>query len=548
MNTNNLIILLVVIPLLGSAVCSVGKITSKLIICKISIAAAMLCNLYVLILTYPLISGGNELTFIIGGWEPVAGIAFGFDMLGWIVSLLILVITSMSMLFAFSEDHYSPMFYFTILVLLAGMKGILLTRDLFNLFVFFEILAITSYILIAYLQKSHSVLASFKYLIVGSAAMLIYLLGVFIIYQSTGSLSFSAIEQMRLSGEYVKLHFAIVAIFTGIGVRCAFIPFHTWLPEAHAYAPHPVSAILSGVMIKAAFISLWRILATGGLSDLNSIFLIIGVVTAFLGAFWALCENDAKKILAFSSVSQIGYIVSAFSIATTLSRSASLYHIISHAFSKSLLFLSVGCVVWMTGERNIRKLGGFWKSNPFLTILFLTAALSITGVPPFGGFVSKKMILESSLDIPFVYSLLFATSIITFGAYIKISSIFFGPFRNRIEECSKARKIPVSAYLPLMLLSALCIGTGLFPDFWTGFFHSGINAGQPMIASGVYSIKGFLELVPVIIGGILLYSGTTQKTGILIAKTVRATNATLSDAVFFVLTGFVAILLILWYN
>ncbi|MDG5813775.1 proton-conducting transporter membrane subunit [Chitinispirillales bacterium ANBcel5] len=543
LNTNNLILSLVIIPLLGASVCSLGKILSNQFISKASVIITLLLSFTTVVLSYRTFTTVREVTFIAGGWQPVAGILMGFDMLSWTASLLVLIICTCGIIFAMIEDTYSPMFYFTFLIMLAGMQGVLITRDFFNLFVFFEILAICSYILIAYFQKSHSVLASFKYLIIGSAAMVFYLIGVFIIYQNTGSVAFSAINDLNPQQMSPTLAVAIIALVIGIGVRTAFIPFHTWLPEAHAYAPHPVSAILSGVMIKVAFIALWRVLDLSLSPVLLTVFLFTGTVTALLGACYALSEIDAKKILAFSSVSQMGYLIAALGIGSTVSRTAALYHAFNHGIFKCLLFLSVGTMILLTGERNIKKLRGIAKSFPLLSIFYLTAALSIAGIPPFSGFVSKKTILNEASGYS-MHTLLWIASFVTFAAYFKLSLILTGK-KTKSVETSAVKPIRFF-YLPIGFLSLLTLIMGLLPQFWLNFFSFAQVSSTTIEPYPVYTTGAILGILPVIVAGITIFLLSKTNTGNLITNRIRRIVPSLSRATGYLLAAFVLATILLW--
>jgi formate hydrogenlyase subunit 3/multisubunit Na+/H+ antiporter MnhD subunit len=500
---SGLLILLLVLPLGGALATALGKKLPRL-----GPAAGLLVPAACLGLLVPLapaalaaLEGGPALVYELGRWSEPVGIALYFDGLAWLTSAVGLLVALCALLFAVSEGGHPPSFYFFFLLLIFGMQGVILTGDLFNLFVFLEVLSIASYILIAGAGKPRSLVASFRYLMISSLGIAFFLLGTFLFYRAAGTLS------LRLLGEALagaspaarwELELAVVCLAVGVGVKASFLPFHTWLPDAHAAAPHPVSAVLSGVMIKVSFLVVWRLLRLFAAADLQVVLLWVGALTALFGVGAAISQVDAKRLLAFHSVSQMGYIVAAFGAGAAatggagaaagragVALGASLYHLVSHSLFKSLLFLAVGAVIHLTGERDLRRAArqrpqaALAGRVPVLFALFLAGALSISGLPPFNGYVSKGLVTASLKGQPLAYGLILLAGAGTVASMLKLSGIFFrrretGPAAGAVAEPAAApalsspaaaarNRLPLSMYLPLALLAALCLTTGLLP-------------------------------------------------------------------------------------
>lgn len=465
---SSLVILLVIIPFIASAIALFNRFTPHLPLGRsASLVAVSLCLISLFLLFPDIFSGGN-INYPLGGWKEPVGISLYMDGLAWITSLIGLIVTLFTLIFAEGEEKYEYKFYFFFLTCLGGMQGVILTQDIFNMFVFFEILSIATYLLIAYPRKGKSILASFNYLLISSLGIGFFLLGIALLYQQTGVLSLK--EIMKRGNEIYEnssiFSLALVFLITGIGVKAAFVPLHTWLPDAHAFAPHPVSAILSGVMIKVSFLAIWRLIGLFRYSAFQPIFLWIGVITAFTGVIWTLAQNDCKRLLAYSSISQMGFIIASFGATTSLSLTASFYHILNHSLFKSLLFLSVGAVVYTTGKREIEKLHQPVKKMPAVFISFLIGTLSICGVPFFNGYISKNLIFLSLKKYPFPYFLIFLTSVGTVASFLKLSGIFtLKP--KQAKETITAKKVPVEMLIPLVILASLCLLTAMYPFLWT---------------------------------------------------------------------------------
>lgn len=548
---SNLVILLIVIPFLASFFVLLDRYLLNFYIADlISIIAISLC-LFFLVLLYPSMIDGKIISYLVGGWKEPVGIALYMNGFAWVTSFIGVVICLLILIYARDNRNYTYDFYFLFLILIGGMQGVILTQDLFNMFVFFEILSIASYILIAYSKKSKSVIAGFNYLLISSLGMGFFLLGIVLFYGQTGVLSLREgahlIDELGRGSRIFVLSLLLICV--GIGIKAAFVPLHTWLPDAHAFAPHPVSAVLSAVMIKISFLAIWRILRIFQATHLQHILLWIGGITALVGIIWAIAQSDAKKLLAYSSISQMGFIIASFGVATSVSLTASFYHILSHSLFKSLLFLSIGVVIYTTGKRNIYELSGLGRKMPFVGMSFFIGAFSICGIPPFNGYVSKTLISISMKNFPFVYLLLFLASVGTVSSFSKLSGIFTGREISKDSNSQSkklSRKISGGILTSLTVLSVLCLVTGIF-------YQSGIRLVSRLILGEkirypvfIYSSSHLGGSGFVVLLGLVVYFFISTSRGKKVLRYIEKIKLGLNDSLLLVVVGFLIFVALSW--
>jgi formate hydrogenlyase subunit 3/multisubunit Na+/H+ antiporter MnhD subunit len=541
--------LLVLFPFLGAAVALVcegirNSVPAPLIRYSVGVAgfASILSPLGVAIRVLPAVMGGQVFTEVVGGWSGVVGIELRLDGPAVTGVLTITVIALLIYWYLQAEGGYTPVFTFYYLVAVGGMLGLVLSDDLFNLFVFFEIVSLSAYLLIAYKKKPRALYAVFRYLVIGTIGMSVYLLGVFVVYRETGVLSLSVLQRVFSSGESgTAMQVAVAALLVGAGTRVACFPFHVWLPEAHGQAPHPVSALLSGIMIKAGFLTLYRIVTAFPFAPVYEIFAVIGPVTALFGVFAALVQTDMKKLLAYHSVSQMGYILTGFSLPET---GVALYHMVNHAVFKSLLFLTVGIIITAYQRRNIYTVAGVLKGMPVAGICLLIGAASISGLPPFNGYASKT-VLSATFASHSLYPLLQVASIGTVASFLKLSSIVLS---GRGKSCHLPVKPAVSIYLPVGILSVMCVVLGVFPEYWAGFFSNAavIGTGHTAlfgVSDGFFSLSRISKTAVTTVFGIAVFRVVTAAPGKRLAAWTRSRAPGIDVSVMSVLYGWIAIVL-----
>jgi multicomponent Na+:H+ antiporter subunit D len=519
--------ILIILPFFGSLIALLGKLLPwKKLAAVVSVLSVPAAGT-VLALQAPAILAGEVLVYEVGGWPAPFGIVLQMDGFAWFSSVLTLAVAVAVVIAAFARPGYGPQFCFFLLLLVAGMEMVVLTNDLFNMFVGFEIVAIAAYVLIAFERSADGLLASFKYLMLSSVGIIFFLFGVFLVYRDFGVLSMQSVQELLALdpglADTTSIHLAVAALCVGIGVRTAFIPFHTWLPEAHAYAPHPISALLSGALIKVSFFALVRILWAFSGEYLYELLMWIGAATAFMAVVWALAQTDAKRLLAYHSVSQMGYVLAAFGAGAFASTTAASYHALNHALFKSLLFLAVGTAVRMTEERDLYAMPGLGRRAPVLALTFAVGALSIAGIPPFNGYASKQLISYALAGEP-AYILVWLTGIGTVASFIKLSRIFRPAPSTTVPDAGGREHVspgptdrhhdPPDPYLsrpgflihvPTVFLAALCVATGVFSPFIAPVIHRLVGAAGSLTMPPAYTAAKLGQTAVVVVLGVGLY-------------------------------------------
>jgi formate hydrogenlyase subunit 3/multisubunit Na+/H+ antiporter MnhD subunit len=373
--------------------------------------------------------------------------------------------------------------------------------------------------------------------------MAFFLIGIFLLYQHTGTLAILDMARLvtAVPSASPQISVAIVALIIGLGVRTAFFRFHTWLPDAHAYAPHPISAMLSGVHLKISFLTIWRFVVIFEMHNLQTLLLWLGAGTALIAVIWALMQTDCKKLLAWHSISQMGYILAGFGTGHTLGLTASFLHVINHGLFKSLLFLSVGSVIHVTGERSLKQPGNLAGKFPVLTLMFLAGALSIAGIPPFNGFVSKKLLLLSVKRSSVIYIALWLASAGTVASFTKLSGIFRNPLKHPASASRYHHKLSHLAYIPLSILAFFCLVMGVFGRDLTNFLST-VLFGQPATFNlSFYTLTNLLDTVFALGIGILLYKVLISARGQKIAALMRQKFVSLDTALLWLVIGFLGL-------
>lgn len=548
---NKLIILFVIIPLAASfftLICKISRIRNSAM-AKTAAALSFAAGFLLLILFSDVISAGNIYSNVIGSWSIITGISQKLDRLAWTGLALMNIVSSLSLLYTFSENKYNSDFYFFFLLLHAGMAGMLLADDLFNLFVCLEITGISTYVLIAYTKKEKSIFASFKYLMLSSLGISLFLIGIFIVYRQTGSLFFDDMKRVFSSDNTHTLEtaFAVAALIAGIGVRTAFIPY-TWLPDAHAFAPHPVSAVLSGVLIKVSFFAVWKLIIVLAIFEAGIFLLWMGAAIALIGVLRALSQTDFKVLLAWHSVSQMGFIFAGFGAGTSLSVTGALFHAISHGLFKSLLFLSVSLVIIRTGERSLDRISGMAKKMPLAALLFVIGALSITGVPPFTGFVSKNMILSGLKYYPAAYWILIASSVGTVASFTKLSLVFRGKLSSAASAAFTGGKRFSAGYTGMGILALLCLLAGIFGKHLASALNFYVTATSGPETASPWNTSEYIKTALIIISGIFCYFFIMSRPGKYLQKTARKFQLSFDSQLVLLLAGFLALLAFLYFK
>lgn len=443
--------------------------------------ATLLANLATIsLLVLAILSIGQSGVYEIGKWSIPLGINLVLDGLSSLMLLAISVVSTAAMLFSarYMEQYTAKSKYLSLFMLMvAGMNGVVLSGDIFNLFVFLEIASIASYALVGFGCEHEELEASFKYMVMGSIGSIFVLFAVALVYGNTGSLNMAYISKaIQSSGLNAGLAFALALFITGFGLKAALVPFHAWLPDAHPSAPAPISAMLSGVLIKTLGVyALARVVFNVfGISiSTGWLLIVLGILSMVAGAFLAIGQWDFKRLLAYSSISQLGYVILGIGLGgliiarggnlawASLAILGGLFHLINHAVYKSLLFLTSGSVEMSTGTRQMKQMGGLAEKLPFTRATCTVASAAIVGIPPFSGFWSKLILVIAAIQAGFywVAAIIVFVSLCTLIMYLKVQRyVFLGELPENLQQTKENKN---SMLIAMVFLACLCMLMGL---------------------------------------------------------------------------------------
>lgn len=454
----------IIIPLLAAFLISLiaGKKDNwAVILSVISVSALLVLSLYSFITMKD-----QTVTYEMSAWSIPYGIVLVQDALTSFILVMVSIISFTSLIFSIQYIRHLSMdwkYYSLFMLLVTGMNGVIITGDLFNLYVFMEIALFSAFALVAYGSKAEEFEAAFKYAVMGSVSSFLILAGIAVTYSATSTLTMAKVAEV-LPAVDQKVIFWIGALFiAGFGLKAAAMPFHAWLPDAHSSAPAPISAMLSGVLIKALGIYVMlRIFYNvfNAPEIFMKIFLVLGTISIIVGVFLAIGQWDMKRLLAYHSISQIGYILLGMGIATPLGILGAVFHLFNHAIFKSLLFYNAGSVEMALGTRDLRKMGNLMKLLPTTSQTSLIASLSISGIPPFNGFFSKLIIIIAALQAGLPWYAVFAIigSLLTLASFMKVQR--YGFKGETVIDLSE-NKIGWRMNSAMITLAVLCILTSL---------------------------------------------------------------------------------------
>jgi len=446
----------------------------------LAVGAAAIAFAEIVALIKPVMIDGQVISYWMGGWEPVNGYAIGIgyeiDQLNLFFALLVVSTFLFSGIYSLKymeRDHHLGHYYTLYLMLSGSVLGLVLTGDIFNMFVMIEIMTFACVALAAFRSRQKGALeASFKYLVIGSMGSSFTLFGITLLYAQCHTLNMAQLSSILSTTHTPTTTLALGMLVAGFGVKAYLVPFHTPAADSYTVAPASVSMMFSGMVNKAGVYGMIRLLyiifRSMDSTAVQTLLTVIGTVTMFVGVTMALSQHDFKRLLAFHSISQIGYVITAAGLGTALGLTGGLFHAMNHTLFKGLLFLCAGAVFYATGSTNLDELGGLSKRMPKTTICFLVGAFSIAGLPPFNGFASKWMIYQATYEkavttghigYALVTVVALVVSVMTLASFIKVTqAVFFG---QTPLTCRKAKEVPFAMRLPMWIMSVLCLLTGV---------------------------------------------------------------------------------------
>lgn len=464
-------ILVVAVPLLTAPLCVIIRSASG------AWAWSTLVTWVTFVLALALLSAtldGTILSYELGGWPPPWGIEYRADAANAFVIVLVTGIGALTMPYAAASvakeipKERGYLFYLMYLLCMTGLLGIAIAGDAFNLFVFLEISSLSSYVLISLGKDRKALTAAYRYLVMGTLGATFYIIGVGLMYMMTGTLNMADLATILPTVADTRTVLAAFAfIVVGLGLKLALFPLHTWLPNAYAYAPSAVTVFLASTATKVAIYALIRLTFTvyGGTGLFETtmareIVLVLAIVAMFAGAAVAIFQNDIKRMLAYSSVSQIGYMMLGVGLATGAGLTGGIVHLLNHGIMKGAAFMAMGCLFFVVGSVKLQDMAGMGKRMPLTTAAFLVAGLSLIGTPVTVGFISKWQLVQAALDIDlwYVAALILLSSLLAIAYIWRVVEV---AYLQKPEGDVVRQEAPVSMLLPMWVMVGVTIYFGI---------------------------------------------------------------------------------------
>jgi multicomponent Na+:H+ antiporter subunit D len=452
--------------------------------------AATWTALVISVLLWLQVEAAGTLSYAIGSWPPPWGIEYRVDRLS--AFMLVLVAGLAAVVLPYSrasieaevprEQHY--LFYTMFVLCLTGLLGMAITGDAFNIFVFLEISSLSSYVLIALGRDRRALVASYQYLVMGTIGATFFVIGIGLLYLMTGTLNLADMAQRLARVDNTRPVLAALAFLTvGLSLKLALFPLHQWLPNAYAHAPTAVAAFLSGTATKVAVYVLIRFYFSvfGEAQDFailptEQMLLILGLLGAFAASTVAIFQSDLKRLFAYSSVAQIGYIMLGLSFHSVNGLTASIVHLAMHGLAKAGVFMLLGGVALVMGGTTLARVQGLGFRMPFTSLGIVICGLSLVGVPGTAGFISKWHLILAALERGqwWLAFLIVASSLLA-AAYVWrfIEAAYFREPRKDIADAS----VPWSMALP----AALLVGASVLLGFHSSVVLASARAAAVML-------------------------------------------------------------------
>ncbi|KPU63967.1 NADH dehydrogenase [Thermococcus sp. EP1] len=484
--------LLIALPLFGAFLIPVLKKVGKNLVMPFLVLVTLIQTGIAAWVFNEVYTSGKPIIIMAGGFKPPVGINL---YIGYFAALFVLIVAVASFLMAvFSikavkvepQDKYAMLF----LLLMLGATGMIATGDIFNLFVFMEITAISAYALTAYNKTGEASEAALKYVVLGGIGSSFFLVGVALIYGSLGTLNMAHIAQLASMINPTVAKVGLALLIFGLAVEAELFPLNAWAPDAYQEAPHPITAVFSAFVVKASLYAIARILyifsASEGWNSVLSLLIIMGTLTVVIGELSALRQTNVKRMIAYSSIAQVGLIAVGIALGTQKGLDASIFQMFNHAIVKLLMFLAVGYAALELGGPEMENFKGLGKRMPITAFGITLGAIAIIGIPLFNVFWSKMQLIIAALEAEKtgVVALILGASLVEMVYYVRlIHTIWFQGDGDKIRENS-------ALALVMLLLIAFIILIGIYPQpFWDIMQKAG---------SDIFNVAEYIKNVPLV--------------------------------------------------
>lgn len=484
--TAHLPILVVIIPLMTAPLCVL--LGQPRLVWFAALASSWLSFAAAIALVMQ-VSAQGPISYWLGGWEPPWGIEYRIDILASYVLLIVSAMASLVLIFAKEsvlkeiKKQRIPYFYAAFMLAFAGLAGIVATGDAFNVFVFLEISSLATYALISMGQDRRALNASFTYLVMGTIGATFILIGIGSMYMMTGTLNMQdlAVRLPEVTDQRTVISgFAFLTV--GIGLKLALFPLHLWLPNAYTYAPSMVTAFLAATATKVAVYLLLRVVLgifgidfSLGLMPLDNLLLVLGLIGILSGSLVAVYQGDIKRLFAYSSVAQISYMVLGVGLANASGITSAILHLFNHALMKGALFIALGAVAYRIGSTTLKDFSGLGKKMPLTMAGIVAGGLSLIGIPPTVGFISKWYLVLATLENdlwPVALLVLVGSILAVIYVWKLVEAAYFGkPDKHKYYQ-----EAPLSMLVPLWILVIANFYFGIHTDLTVGLATQATSA------------------------------------------------------------------------
>jgi multicomponent Na+:H+ antiporter subunit D len=479
-------LLLVVLPLIFAPVTAIlprGRLPwlASLIVTSICAVLAAMQLLAV--------ADGSIISYELGGWAPPWGIEYRIDALNAFMALIVSIIAAVTLPYALLsvekeiDADQIPLFYSAFLLCFTGLLGIAQTGDIFNLFVFLEISSLSSYALISLGRKRQALTSAYQYLIMGTVGATFFLIGVGLIYSATGTLNMMDLAaRLPDVADLRTIHTGFAFIMIGFALKLALFPLHLWLPNAYTYAPTTITIFLAATATKVALYVMLRVLFSVfpesfvSSTPTNTLFIISGLAGIIIASVYAIYQVNTKRLLAYSSVAQIGYMAVGIGLGTSAGVMASIIHLFNHALMKGALFMAVGAIIYRIGSSKIENIHGLGRQMPWTFGAIVIGGLSLVGVPGTAGFISKWYLVLAALEQQnwLVVAIILVGSLLAVVYVGKVIEALY--FKPADTEDALVKEAPLLLLIPTWALVLANVYFGLDTTLSVGMAERAVEA------------------------------------------------------------------------